>query len=291
MPDGLAYRQDYFADPEAWQALVDLLQDTFGINVGQLDRLGGPDPTSRAFGYFDETGRCVANFSLFYMPLVIAGKPVRAIGYQSGAVRPEWRGRGLYRDLIQRAFAAAKTGGCELELLLTDKPALYENHGFRSVTEYDFKGQAPALDHDITVGRLLDLNRADDVALTSRMLKRRTPVSASFAVAMQSEMFLLNTVFDPEIRLSYSAALDFVVAWQADDTGVSILDLVAADIPTLPQILAVMGVAVSEITICFPPDRLNWAGEPVERKSYAGLMVRGDIPLPRLFALSPMAGF
>lgn len=291
MPDGLIYRQDYFADSEAWQALVDLLQDTFGIDVGQLDRLGGPDPTSRAFGYFDETGRCVANFSLFSMPLVIDGQPVRAVGYQSGAVRPGWRGRGLYRDLMQRAFAAAKADGCELELLLTDKPALYEAYGFRSVTEYDFKGQAPAPDHGIAAGRLLDLDSADDVALISRILKRRTPISASFAVADQSEMFLLNAVFDPEIRLSHSAALDLVVAWQADETSVSILDLVAAEMPALPQILAVMGVSASEVTICFPPDQLDWAGEPVERKSYAGLMARGDIPLPRLLALSPMAGF
>ncbi len=291
MPDGLIYRRDYFGDPEAWRALVDLLQDTFGIDVGQLGRLGGPDPTSRAFGYFDEAGRCVANFSLFSMPLIIGGQSVRGVGYQSGAVRPEWRGRGLYRDLMQRAFTEAKADGCELELLLTDKPALYEAYGFRSVTEYDFKGQAPAPDRSVNAGRLLDLDSADDVAIVGRVLKRRSPVSQAFAVAVQREMFLINAVFDPEIRLSYNPSLDLVVAWQEDDTGVSILDLVADEMPSLPQVLAVMGVAASEITVCFPPDRLDWAGEPVERQTYAGLMVRGDMPLPARLSLSPMAGF
>ena len=291
MPDGLIYREDYFADPQAWRALVDLLHDTFGIDVGQLDRLGGPDPTSRAFGYFDETGRCVANFSLFSMPLIIDGQSVHAVGYQSGAVRPEWRGRGLYRDLMRRAFNAAKQGGYELELLLTDKPALYEAHGFRTAPEYDFRGPAPAADRTIPVGRSLDLNSADDLLLAQRLLQHRTPVSRRFAVLRQAEMFLLNPAFDPEIRLSYSAALDLIVSWQSGKSGLSILDLVAAEVPPLSQALAVTGQTLADVTVCFPPDRLGWAGEPVERNAYAGLMVRGEIPLPKLLALSPMAGF
>ena len=65
----LILRQDYFSDPAAWSALVDLLQDTFSIDIGLQDQFGGPDPTSMPFGYFDETGRCVANFSAFSMPL------------------------------------------------------------------------------------------------------------------------------------------------------------------------------------------------------------------------------
>lgn len=291
MPEGLIYRENYFADPEVWQALVDLLHDTFGIDVGRLDRLGGPDPTSRAFGYFDEAGRCAANFSLFSMPVMIDGQSVRAAGYQSGAVRPEWRGQGLYRDLMHRAFTATRQAGCELEFLLTDKPALYEAQGFRTVPEHDFRGPAPAPDRTIPVGRSLDLDDAADLLLARRLLQSRTPVSQRFAVLRQVEMFLLNSAFEPEIRLSYSAALDLIVAWQSDEAGLSILDLVAPEIPPLPHILSAIGQTPEEVTICFPPDRLDWAAQPVARKSYAGLMVRGELPLPELLALSPMAGF
>ncbi|MDQ0318591.1 putative N-acetyltransferase YhbS [Pararhizobium capsulatum DSM 1112] len=289
--EGLTYREDYFADPAAWRGLVNLLHDTFGIDVGQLDRLGGPDPTSRAFAYFDEAGVCVANFSLFSMPMVIDGRAVRAVGYQSGAVRPEWRGRGLYRDLMQRAFAWANAAGCELELLLTDKPALYEAYGFRAVAEHDFKGLAPMADSGVAKGRLLDLDNPGDLALTTRLLATRAPVSSRFAVTRQGEMFLLSAVFDGDIRLSYSASLDLIVAWQMDGAEFKVLDVVAAKMPPLSTILAAIGTTATEVTVCFPPDKLGWEGEALERRPHAGLMIRGNVSLIHPLALSPMAGF
>jgi GNAT superfamily N-acetyltransferase len=59
------------------------------------------------------------------MPLVVNGRVVRAAGYQSGAVRPDYRGQGLYRTLMKRAFDWAERGGFEAGILLTDKPGLY----------------------------------------------------------------------------------------------------------------------------------------------------------------------
>ena len=78
----LEFRADYVADPCAFAALADLLQDTFDIDIRVIDRFGGPDPTSMPSGYFDAAGRCVANFSAFSLPLVIDGKLRRAAGYQ-----------------------------------------------------------------------------------------------------------------------------------------------------------------------------------------------------------------
>ena len=77
---GLIFRQDYFADPAAFAALVDLLHDTFSIDIGLQKQLSGPDPSSMPFGYFDADGRCIANFSAFSMPLMIDGRVVKAAG-------------------------------------------------------------------------------------------------------------------------------------------------------------------------------------------------------------------
>jgi predicted N-acetyltransferase YhbS len=182
MAGQLEFRSGYFEDRAAFRALADLLFDTFEIDIGQLDRLGGPDPTSMPFGYFDKAGRCVANFSAFSMPLIVDSGPVRAVGYQSGAVRPEYRGRGLYRDLMQRAFAWAGTQGFELGLLLTDKPALYEPHGFCVVEQHMFHGPVPAA-APAQPCRHLSIGSDEDVTLIRSVLDNRMPVSERFAVA------------------------------------------------------------------------------------------------------------
>jgi GNAT superfamily N-acetyltransferase len=100
---GLTFRQNYFADLVGWKALADLLQDTFHINIRALDNLGGMEPSSMPFAWFDAAGVCAANFSAFCMPMMVNGQRRKVAALQSGAVRPEHRGKGLFRDLMQRA--------------------------------------------------------------------------------------------------------------------------------------------------------------------------------------------
>lgn len=293
MSERLTQRQDYFADPKAFQALTDLLHDVFGIDISLQNRLGGPDPSSMPFGYFDETGRCIANFSAFAMPLVIEGRLVKAAGYQSGAVRPDYRGRGLYRDLMHRAFAWSDAEGFEAGILLTDKPDLYRSFGFQVLPQFRFCGNVPQIPHREVNTRDLDLADADDIKLVSHILAHRQPVSGMFAVQRQSEMFLLNTLFDPEIRLRYLPALDAVITWKIDGDTLQMLDIAARQIPLMADICAALGVQADRIEVCFPTDRLGWSGDA---KPYAGscaLMVRGIEPaaISMPVMLSPMADF
>ncbi|NLR98703.1 GNAT family N-acetyltransferase [Rhizobium sp. P38BS-XIX] len=290
---GLMLRQDYFGDPSAWQALVDLLQDTFSIDVNLQASFGDPDPTSMPFGYFDSDGRCVANFTVFSMPMMINGRTVKAAGYQSGAVRPEWRGRGLYRDLMQRAFAWAIAEGFELDMLLTSKPVLYEGYGFKTVPQHVFVATKPKPVTSSTVARTLSLQATDDLRLMKALLERRKPVSRQFAVARQMEMFHLNACFDPAIQLT-AISDDAIVVWTIDGNVFRLLDIAATAIPSLQTILSALDVEPARIEICFPPDLLDCGDielEPYE--SSIPLMVRGkaanEITGPLM--LSPMAEF
>lgn len=288
---GLRFRQDYFGDPAAWAALIDLLRDIFSIDVGLQDQFGGPDPTSMPFGYFDDAGRCVANFSAFSMPVVIDGRPVRAAGFQSGAVRPEWRGRGLYRDLMRKAFAWADAQGFELGLLLTDKPALYEPHGFRSVPQYRFAGKAPAA--VAGEARAVALTLPEDGVLIRTLLLQRQPVSQRFAVTGQTEMFLLNACFDADIRMSHLPGRDVVIAWKPEGTCLKLLDVAGRSIPPLGVLVAALGLDPERIEVCFPPDRLGWEGVAEPCRGYTVLMAAGSAAarLQGEIMLSPMAEF
>lgn len=293
MIERLTLRQDYFDDPAALQALADLLHDVFGIDITLQNRLGGPDPSSMPFGYFDEAGRCVANFSAFSMPLVIGGRVIRAAGFQSGAVRPEFRGRGLYRDLMHRAFDWADAQGFEVGLLLTDKPGLYRPFGFDVMPQFKFCGHLPASASGKADARDLDLAKPDDLALTLSILADRQPVSSFLAVARQSEMFVLNALFDPEIRLSFLPALKAVIAWKVIGDTLQLLDIAARRIPQMLEIHNAMGIQIDRVDVFFPTDRLGWSGDANPFEGSCALMIRGIQPsaIATPTMLSPMADF
>lgn len=258
MTGELEFRQDYFADPAAFEALAALLQETFEIDIRPALSLAGMDPTTMPFGYFDADGRCVANFSVFSMPMMVEGRQVTAAAYQSGAVRPEYRGRGLYRDLMRRAFAHARATGHEADILMTDKPGLYEPYGFRQVRTFGFHGPAARLPARAS-GHELSMDSDTDVALIAGLLGRREPVSRQFAVAGMAELFLLNALWQrQETTLTYLADLDAVVAWKAEDGRLVLCDIVASVIPALADICAALGGGFATVETRFGPDRLDW---------------------------------
>ena len=291
---GLTFRQDYFGDAAGWAALVRLLQDIFGIDIGPLQQLGGPDPTSMPFGWFDAEGELVANISAFALPFIINGRIVHAAGLQSGAVRPQWRGRGLYRDLTMKALDWCDRQDFEAVILYTDKPSLYEPYGFRSIPLHRYEGAAPAPSTSAAAALSLSPADADDLALLQLLLKARSPVSTTLSVATNAAMFLINTQLDPDVRISLLEDCQAVIAWKMDETGrFSLLDVVAAEIPSLAAILGGLDIASATIEVLFRPDKLGWTGAPQPFESGTRLMLRGlgdDAPhFPAM--LSSMADF
>ena len=289
----LTFRSDYFGDPAAWRAVADLLDDTFGIDVTGLDRLGGPDPTCTAFAWFDEAGACIANISAFSLPLVVNGTFLRAAGLQSGAVRADHRGRGLYRDVMEAALNHCDAEGFQAVALLTDTPDLYTRYGFRTLAQHRFTGTAPEGGRAGALRRL-DIANDGDVTLLGRLLDGRRPVSDRFAPLRQKEMFLFNASLMPDLRLDLMEEDNAVIAWQVDqDGGLDVLDVVGARIPRLADILASLRVAPNRVTVHFAPDHLDWTGAHVPDDGDMVFMLRpADGLLPdQPFALPPMAEF
>lgn len=289
----LVFRANYFGDPAASRALAALLDDTFGIDVTILDRLGEPDPTGVPFAWFDASGTCIANISAFSMPLVINGNFTRAAGLQSGAVRPEYRGQGLYRSVMESALDYCDSEGFEAVALLTDKPALYERYGFRALTQHRFIGPAPTGGRTSKTRRL-DIASDADVTFLRRLLNARRPVSDGFAPLRQVEMFLFNAALMPDLRLDVMEEDGAVIAWQWGEDGTfELFDVAGAQIPALADILASLRITPSKVRVHFAPDHLDWSGEAIADDGDMVLMLRGAEGLrpEKPFALSPMAEF
>jgi GNAT superfamily N-acetyltransferase len=290
---GLTFRQNYFADPAGWNALSDLLQDTFHIDIRALDNLGGMEPSSMPFAWFDADGICAANFSAFSMPMMVNGQRRKVAALQSGAVRPQHRGKGLYRDLMQRAFEWIDAEAFDLAILYTDKPAMYEPYGFKTVPLHKFTGPAPNAGK-AGAAHLLSMDDETDVALPTRLIKSRAPGSALFSPLSHPAMFLVNAFWDRSIRLSLLEDADAVIAWRLGETGVfQLLDIVARVIPPLSAIAASLEPKAASVECFFSPDRLDWQGAAIIDENRLPFMVRGDFSLlpSQPFALTPMADF
>jgi GNAT superfamily N-acetyltransferase len=267
----LNFRSDYAHSCEGLSELSRLIYDVFEVDVSPLDRMGH-DPSVVAFGWWPGN-ELVANVSLYKRQLWLMGEQVPAFGVQSVAVRPEWRGKGLFRDLMRRAlnYADARVN---LLILATGTPSLYTPFGFHQIKETTFS--AELAQRQTRPGyRLLSLAEDGDVAFLRDLFSRRSPTSLVASACDHPSLFMLKVVGTPEIELLHLPVLDAVVAVkERHGPSMTLLDIVAPFIPSLEDIVSALGYTGERIDVHLTPDRLSWTPEeqtPVDN----GYMVRG----------------
>jgi GNAT superfamily N-acetyltransferase len=269
----LTFRLHDGTDLACRAALDALLAEIFRLDLGPLDALDGRDPTYTSLSYFDADGRCVANVSSCAMPLVVQGRKVEARGFQSVAVRPELRGRGLFRDLMQQALTWCDRRA-PLLLLTTVNPDLYRRFGFRVVPEHRIVGPAPPPDTAARPARRLDLR--GDLPLIKRLLDSREPVSDFVGLRHFGAMFLMNVAKSARMRLDHIEDHDAIVVSDRRQYGPFTLhDVVGRRIPSLAVILGALGLGPDDVDIRLPTDKLGYAGEQALPGKDTVLMARG----------------
>ncbi len=263
-------------DREPRAEVYKLLRDVFKFDVSPLEEIGLWDPTYRAFSYLDQSGCCVANASTCILPLIINDQPVKAMGIQSVATRPSWRRRGLSHNLLERALRWCDANA-QITFLMTSIPGFYEPMGFRTVPQFAYVGDAPAIFPPTPLCRRLNLEASEDRRLLAQLLRRRTPVSARFAVDGPPGHFVLNLLDQTELAVWHMAARDAVVVTaERPDNTLCIIDFWASKMPELAEVVAALGLQPQRVEVHFPPDRLGWNGTAIPAETSTALMVRGD---------------
>jgi predicted N-acetyltransferase YhbS len=275
--------------PRLYEQVFELLDTGFpGISqhVSKAARLGLDwRRVSTPFVVF-EGATAAAHAGLLELPMVLDGREQLVAGVHAVCTRPEHRGQGHFRRVMEAALdhAAARYRS----VLLIGEPGLYERFGFRWVREHVFRAPAsPAK----SAGRFrpLEIDSSDDVTLLDRLLAGRTAVSRLAGVVREKGVFQFNSLS----RLpAYSQELDAAVSMQLDNRTLKLFDVVAAAIPSLVDITARIPEPIDQVLIHFSPDRLRAEATPepcvFEGDSY--LMVKGPFPPEgRPFMLPPTA--
>ena len=194
---------------------------------------------------------------------------------------------------MERAFAWIDTEGFELSILYTDKPAMYEPYGFKTVPLHKFSGPVPTAAPPAPA-RPLSMDNQADVALLTGLINSRAPASALFSPLSHPAMFLVNAFWDRGISLSLLEAQDAVIAWRMGEGGVfQLLDIICQTVPQMRDIVAPLCPGAASVECFFSPDLLDWQAKAVIDENRLPFMVRGDLSLlpSQPFALTPMADF
>lgn len=283
----LTLRRAFQGDARARSSMSALLRAVFDLRLPAWAVLETPWVP---FAFFDEGGCCVASLEVGVLPLMVDGQRAATTGIRSVAVHPDWRGRGLFRDLMIEAIAWCDARSSSPLLLYSAEPKLYERLGFRLLPQHAFSG-VPPQPLAAQPARAISLEDAGDRALVLRLLHARTPVSFQCGIIGGASRFLANVATGEDLVLAYGPEHDALIVYESADDGLVLVDVVAAAIPSMATILAILAARPMRVTTLFPPDRLDWHGEPVLDDT--GLMVRGVIPpaMERPFMLPPTAEF
>lgn len=206
-----------------------LAQATFGIDFEAWYQKRAWDDTYTCYS-IAEGERIAANVSVTRMTLLLDGQLVPATQLGTVMAHPDYRGRGLIRELMDTVLASH--GGSSGNVLLFANPAvseLYPKWGFRRSPFCRIWAEV----RDLPEGRKaplhkLDVNRAEDWALIARLVRERAPLSRKCAAIGSSSIFLWYCLNDFPENLYYAEYMELLLVYRITDGVVELLDAVSA---------------------------------------------------------------
>jgi hypothetical protein len=227
-------------------------------------------------------GRPVAHAGVLQYDILLDGVRVPVAGLHAVCTEPSYRGRGLARRALGEALSWVDERGLPA-VLATDKPGVYEPHGFRVVSERRWRlpvcGGGGAT-------RGLSADEPANVALLQGLHARRAPLSQRLCSLAPTWMFGMceTLATDGFGHLHHVPALDAIVAWERGADGrIVVLDVVAPALPGLEDLLAHLPSAPA-VELAFHVDQFGeesveaMGGRPVPAPEDDLWMVRGLEP-------------
>jgi len=269
----LTLKTDYWGDPRAKNAFKKFMVEIFGLDLGRWEAAGCWDPAYRPFSFFHRN-RVVANVCVYLLEAVIEGRRARLAQISSVGTLPEWRRRGLNRELTGRALDWAQ-GRQEGVFLFADTGAIpfYRRCGFQPVEEY-----LETLAVEPTGRRLgavkLDPAKRRDREKIFTAAGQRTPLSRRFSV-MSAHLVMFHALYGLKDDLYEIPDLDCLAFCRRQKDCLNLFDIIGQRIPPFEELYPYLTDGSDRrVDFHFFTDRLD-AGRTTARP------LRGNHPLVR----------
>jgi predicted N-acetyltransferase YhbS len=224
-------------------------------------------------------GEIVANASLHRMTMIVQGRELT--GWQMGAVGvlPEWRTRGLQREIMSRVLAVAAAQDVVLLFANDDVLGFYPRFGFKRISESVFGAEVDVQPAPERLQRL-SIDKPDDLAAVSRIAAAAVPVTQLFGAREYGDVLLWYwTNFYPSSFYFWEEQDAIVVAGQSGDT-LKIYDVQApARIDLAACLPRIAAAPVRRLEFGFTPELLWPRARPLYQYAESPLFVQENFPL------------
>jgi predicted N-acetyltransferase YhbS len=267
-------------DQQWHEAFIDYVPKVFArASFRRWYALGGWDEDYAAFALADGKD-IVANASLQRMKIVLRGESIT--GWQLGAVGvlPQWRGRGLQREIMPRLLSSVDEK--DIVFLFANDTVLdfYPQFGFKRVVESVFAAQhavQPASDPL----RSLSIDRAEDRALLARTAATAAPTTREFGARDYGGVLLWYWANFYDGCFYYCEAEDAIIVAEHDRATLRICDVLArAPFDLRPYLPRVAKEAAQRLEFGFTPGAWWPDARAIADYTDSPLFIRGAHRLP-----------
>lgn len=278
----LTLKTAYWGDSQARSAFKQFILGIHGLDFGAWETAGYWDDAYTPFSFFDgET--VVASVCIYLLDAVVDGHPTRLVQISGVGTLPQWRRRGLNRELTEIGLDWARDKYTGLFLFAdTDAIPFYERCGFRPLDEFVESVKVPSVPHRGGAVRL-DCEDRDDLDRIYELARRRAPVSNSFSV-LNAKLVMFHVLYRLRNSVYEIPELGCIVFLQRHNGCLKLLDVLGERIPSLEELYPYIARESDRfIEFHFHADRLGLDDTSRRTRPLLGnnCFVRGAFPVDR----------
>jgi GNAT superfamily N-acetyltransferase len=232
----IEYRSDYFDDPDAKASFELYAKKIFGLDFSRWKARGLWDNQYKPFSAFMD-GECVASICVYPSEMKFDGARKKGAQLLTVGTLPEYRLRGIQREIWKRAHAWIKQE-CDFTFLFTDESAagFYEKLGLRKQPEYfeTIRCPQPTIRAKLRFKRL-NLEQDRDYEIIERLAREREMVSNRIGF-LNPNLLLFMFLYVYQGWSYYLEDIDAVIVVEETKDRLRIHDIVARQMPKLSDI-------------------------------------------------------
>ena len=231
----LELRQNYWDDRESRAAFKRFIRDIHNLDFSAWEAAGYWDSRYRPFSWFKD-GEVISSVSIYLLDAVVQEKPGKMVQISGVGTHPDFRRRGLNRELADRGLEWAKSQGYYGLFLFADEEAFpfYERCGFSPLAEHQAVTTIEPTVHRPGLIRL-DPANPDHLQRIWTYARHRRPVSDIFW-AGTARLFMFHALYTLNDCLFEIPDLECLVAFQRKADHLEILDVLGTKIPRFDEI-------------------------------------------------------